>query len=165
VKRLLLTALIGCALLSMAPMAVHATPPTEVSGEGYYWFQVTDTSEAGPNIFMEATEQEDWYGDMIGRGNSEFRVAMLAAGFWTVQLRCVFEGMVGDKEGTLQIQMVGKKPLDEAWYGQWVILGGTGELANAHGGGTWWGPGYRADEKVEGDPDFFYSGQVHFDPH
>lgn len=120
--------------------------------------------ESGPNIFMDAVEHEVWRGDMAGAGNSEFTVGMFAAGFWNVWLRCEFEGVVDGKEGTLLVQLVGKKPLGQDWSGQWVILGGAGELANAHGGGIWWGPGYRSDEKVRGDPDCYYSGQIHFEP-
>ena len=113
---------------------------------------------------MEATEHEIWQGDMVGEGNSEFRGGMLAGGFWTVLLRCDFVGEVAGKECALVLQLVGKKPQDGNWYGKWVILSGTGELASAHGGGTWGGPGYRSDVKVPGDPDCWYSGDIHFDP-
>jgi len=164
VKKLLLTVLIACALLVAASMVAEATSPTEVSGEGDYTFQVSSTREAGPNLFMHATENEQWRGDMTGTGNSEFTVGMFAAGFWTVELRCEFQGAIGGKQGTLQLLMVGKKPLGSDWHGKWVIGGGGGGLSNAHGEGIWWGPGYRSDGKVDGDPDFRYSGQVHFDP-
>ncbi len=79
--------------------------------------------------------------------------------FWTVQLRCEFTGTVNDREGTLVLQLIGKKPADSDWAGTWVILSGTGDLANAHGGGTWGGPGFGAE-----GPDCWYEGDVHFDP-
>jgi hypothetical protein len=163
-RRLVVTMILVCTLLPMVSTAAYATPSTEVAGDLDYWFQVTGMREAGPNIFMDATEQEEWRGDMVGDGNSVFTVGMFAAGFWNVWLRCEFEGVVDGKEGTLLIQMVGKKPLGEDWYGQWVILSGTGELANAHGRGTWWGPGYRDEVKDPDSPDCYYSGQIHFDP-
>ena len=119
VKKLLLTVLIACALLVAASMVAEATSPTEVSGEGDYTFQVSSTREAGPNLFMHATENEQWRGDMTGTGNSEFTVGMFAAGFWTVELRCEFQGAIGGKQGTLQLLMVGKKPLGSDWHGKW----------------------------------------------
>jgi hypothetical protein len=165
-KKQLMTLLLVCTLLPMASMAAYAEPPTdtEVSGNLDYWFEVVGMREAGPNSFMDATEHEIWRGDLVGDGDSEFTVGMFAAGFWNVWLRCEFSGMVDGRQGTLELQLVGKKPLGEDWYGQWVILGGTGELANAHGQGTWGGPGWRSDDKVPGDPDCYYSGQIHFDP-
>jgi hypothetical protein len=163
-KRQIVTLVLVCVLLSVASMAAYAKPPMEVSGDLDYRFTPTSFREAGPNAFMDATEQEEWRGDFSGRGKSEFTVGMFAAGFWNVWLRCEFSGAVGDRQGTLELLLVGKKPLGEDWYGQWVILGGTGELANAHGQGIWWGPGYRCDTKVPGDPDAYYSGQIHFGP-
>ena len=162
-KKQLMAMLTVAVVLSALSVSAHAERPTEVSGDLDYWFTVTDMRQAGPNMFMYATEHEVWRGDFVGEGDSEFRVGMFA-GFWNVWLRCSFTGTVDGKEGTLEIQLVGKKPLDGDWYGQWVVLGGTGELASAHGKGTWWGPGYRDDEKVDGDPDCYYSGQIHFDP-
>jgi Protein of unknown function (DUF3224) len=165
-KKQLMTALLACTLLLMASVPAYADPPTEVSGDLVYWFEWVPGGmrEAGPNIFMDGTEHEHWQGGLVGTGDSEFTVGMFAAGFWNVWLRCEFSGTVDGKQGTLQLQLVGKKPPNEDWYGQWVILGGTGELANAHGQGIWWGPGYRSDQKVDGDPDVSYSGQIHFDP-
>jgi hypothetical protein len=162
-KKLIVTIFLICALLPVLSTAAYASPPTAVSGELDYWFQVTDMRDAGPNTFMEAIEQEEWRGDMVGTGDSVFTVGMLQ-GFWTVWLRSEFVGEIDGRHGTLVMQLVGKKPADQDWYGQWVILGGTGELANAHGRGTWWGPGYRSDDKEAGDPDCYYSGQIHFDP-
>jgi hypothetical protein len=164
-KRLLFTIVMVCIMLSTASMPAYAKRPMEVSGDLDYWFQVLDMRQANGNTFMYATEQEEWRGDFEGVGESVFRVGMFASGFWNVWLRCEFTGAVGDKEGTVQIQLVGKKPLDGEWYGQWVILGGTGDLANIHGRGTWSGPGYRDDVKDPDHPDCFYSGHIHFDPH
>jgi hypothetical protein len=151
-------------VLSALSVSAYAEQPTEVSGELDYWFFDPEIRSAGPNSFMHAKEHEVWRGDFAGEGDSEFTVGMFAAGFWNVSLRCTFTGTVDGREGTLELQMVGKKPLGADWYGQWVILGGTGELANAHGRGIWWGPGYRSDEKTPGDPDCSFSGQIHFDP-
>jgi hypothetical protein len=155
-KKRLLTLLLVCALLPLASTTVYAKESQHVEGTLDYTFEVTSMREAGPNIFMEATEHEIWQGDLAGEGDSVFTVGMFKD-FWTVRLRCEFAMESGD--GTLTLLLVGKKPIGEDWYGTWTILGGTGELAAAHGGGTWGGPGF-------GDPgpDCWYSGQVHFDP-
>ena len=61
---------------------------------------------------------------------------MFSSGFWNVWLRSDFTGKVLDKEGTMVIQLVGKKPAGGDWYGHWVILSGTGDLAKVRGQGT-----------------------------
>ncbi len=46
----------------------------------------------------------------------------------------LFNGVVGDREGTLVIRFVVKKTDAEAdWSGKWVILSGKGGLANLRG--------------------------------
>jgi hypothetical protein len=159
-KKTLLVLLVVFVILSTLSIPAYAKRPIDVSGTLDYTFEILNMREANGNTFLYATEHEDWAGDFTGEGDSVFRVGMFSSGFWNVWLRCEFTGTVlGDKEGTLVIQMVGKKPSDGDWYGQWVILSGAGDLANAHGQGTWWGPGF-------GDysPMIRYSGQVHFGP-
>jgi hypothetical protein len=164
-RKTLLVLLVVFVILSTLSIPAYAKPSIDVSGSLDYTFEILNMREANGNTFLYATEHEHWAGDFIGEGDSVFRVGMFASGFWNVWLRCEFTGTaLGDKEGTLVIQMVGKKPLDGDWYGQWVILSGTGDLANAHGQGTWWGPGYRSDEKDPEDPDIFYLGRVHLAP-
>jgi len=141
---------------------VYATPPITASGTVNYTFEVTGMREADGNLFLYAIEWEDWMGDFEGTAVAFFRVEMFSSGFWNVWLRSTFTGTVDEKYGTLVIQLVGKKPLDEDWYGQWVIISGTDELANLRGRGTWGGPGYRDDIKIPGDPDLWYEGEIHF---
>jgi len=182
VKKLLLTVLIGCALLSMAPMAVHATRPKEVSGEIEYMahFKVYDGSGecvlpdapgatsnlcikmADGNTFAETFEEAAYTGGMAGDSTNDCKVVIHSSGAWSYKAISSFNGTVDGKTGTLQIQMVGKKPVGEEWYGQWVILGGTGELATLRGQGTWFGPGAPGAEKWG---DVSYEGQIHFKPH
>jgi hypothetical protein len=162
-KRLVVMWILVCMLLPVASAPVYASESVEVSAEIDYWFQPTAIRQAGPNMFMDAVEQEVYRGDMEGTGNSVFTVGMFRD-FWTVWLRSEFEGVIDGREGTLVMQLVGKKPVGEDWYGTWVIISGTGELANAHGEGSWWGPGYRSDEKTPGDPDCYTLGLIHFDP-
>jgi hypothetical protein len=159
-KKMLLTLLTAIMLLSALSVPALAKPSTAVSGTFDYTFDVEEVREANGNQFLYATEDEDWLGDFVGTGDATFTVGIFSAGFWNVHLRSEFTGTVlGDKEGTMIIQLVGKKPANEDWYGQWVIISGTGDLANARGEGTWGGPGFGAE-----GPDIWYSGEVHFEP-
>jgi len=163
-RKMLSVALLMCtvALLTLST-PVYATPPVTASGTVNYTFLPTGMREADGNLFLYAIEWEDWMGDFEGSAEAFFRVEMFSSGFWNVWLRTTLTGTVNEKYGTLVIQLVGKKPLGEDWYGQWVIISGTDELANLRGQGTWGGPGYRDDVKIPGDPDLWYEGQIHFD--
>ena len=149
------------ALLSTLSMpAVHATRPTPVSGAFDYTFEITSENWVDGHWIFEATEWEDWFGDFEGSAVSFFKVTWFnfPEGPLNVWLRSDFEGTVMGREGTLVIQLVGWRYLPEDWAGQWVIVSGTGALANLHGQGAWGGPGFGAS-----GPDIWYSGQVHFD--
>ena len=127
---------------------------------------------ADSNLFLYAGESEEWIGDFVGDGEAVFTVVIhkpvfdeegniIDSSFWNVWLRSTFTGTVDGKFGTLLIQLVGKKPgafPDQWWTGQWVIISGTGELANLQGQGNWWGPGFGA-----AGPDIWYEGRIHFD--
>jgi len=159
-RKILLTVVALAAVLLATPYigTVYATQPTAVSGSFDYTFEVTGMREADGNVFLYAAEDEVWIGDFEGTSQAVFRVGMFRSGFWNVWLRSTFTGTVLGKSGTLVIQLVGKKPGGEDWYGQWVILEGTGELADLRGRGTWWGPGAGPVS-----PNIEYMGQVHFD--
>ena len=157
-KKMLLTLLTVFMVLSTLSMPAHAGPPDTVSGTFDYTFEVTDIREADGNTFLYATEDEVWEGTFEGTSEAVFRVEMFSSGFWNVWLRSDFTGKVLDKEGTMVIQLVGKKPAGGDWYGHWVILSGTGDLAKVRGQGTWWGPGFGSS------PAIYYSGKMHFEP-
>ncbi len=166
-RKMLLTPFVVCmvALLSMLSMPVHATPPISAQGCFDYTYEITGTrmSEEG-NLFLYATEHEWWIGDFTGESDAVFRVEIFTyEGFWNVWLRSTFTGTVQGKSGTLVIQLVGKKPEGLDWYGQWMIISGTDELANLRGQGVWWGPGYEGTEIPGARPDIYYSGLIHFD--
>ncbi len=138
--------------------AVRAGPPAAVEGSFDYTFNVTDVREADGNRFVYAAEDEVWIGAFQGTSKAVFRVEMFSSGFWNVWLRSSFTGTVMDESGTMVIQLVGRRPESGYWQGQWVILSGTGDLANLRGEGTWGGPGFGAV-----GPDISYSGQIHFE--
>jgi hypothetical protein len=162
-RKMLLAPLMVCmvALLSMLLLPVYAALPTPAEGYFDYTYIITGTRAADGNLFIYATEDEVWVGDLAGTSQAAFRVEIFTEGFWNVWLRSTFTGTVQGKSGTLVIQLVGKRTMWDAerfwWYGQWVIISGTGELENLRGQGNWWGPGFGAM-----GPDIFYSGQIHF---
>ena len=160
-KKILPIILFVCiiAVLFSQSLVAYAKPPMTVSGTFDYTFEITDTREANGNLFVYATEDEVWTGDFEGTAQAVFRVGMFRSGFWNVWLRSTFTGTVLGKEGTLVIQLVGKKLGVEDWNGHWVIISGTGELEGLRGRGTWWGPGFDAP-----GPDIYYAGKVHFEP-
>jgi hypothetical protein len=151
-------------LPTLSTLVVYSTKPTHASGTFDYTFTITSERWNRRHYFFEATEDEVWEGSFEGTAVSYFRVTWFNApsGPLKVWLRGTFTGIVHygemDKEGTMVIQLVGWKQPEEDWYGRWVILSGTEELANLHGRGTWWGPGF-------GDPgpDISYEGHIHFD--
>ena len=136
-RKMLSTALLMCtvALLSTLSMPVHATPAMTALGSFDYWYTPTGVREADGNTFLYATEHEHWIGDFKGSSEAVFRVELFSSGFWNVWLRSTFTGMVDGKSDTLVIQLVGKKPCGEDWYGRWVIISGTDGLANLRGQG------------------------------
>ena len=162
-RKMLLIPLIVCMvtlLSTLSTPAVHATKPTPVSGTFDYTFEITAERWADGHWFFEATEWETWEGDFEGTAVSFFRVVWFnfPDGPLNVWLRGTFTGEVLGESGTMVYQLVGWRYPSEDWYGQWVILSGTGELTNLHGQGTWGGPGFGAE-----GPDIWYSGQVNFD--
>ncbi len=166
-RKTFLGSLLLCAVALLSTLwmpAVHATESITAEGTFDYTYEITGmrVSDEG-NIFIDAKEWEVWIGAFDGTAEAVFRVGIFPLeGFWNVWLRSTFTGTVQDKSGTLIIQLVGKRTMWDAerfwWSGQWMIVSGTGELANLHGQGTWWGPGFGAE-----GPDIFYSGQIHFD--
>ena len=166
-RKVLLASLVICmlALLSTLSMSVHATQPTTASGIWTYTPTIILPSVrfADGNMFFEATSEDVWTGTFEGHSHCVERVVIHPSGSWNAEGLCTFESCtVTGESGTLVIHFVGTKPGPTAdWSGRWVILSGTGDLANLHGQGTWWGPGAPAPG-VEGFVD--YSGQIHFDP-
>jgi len=170
---LVLIALMAVLLLVAGP--VYATPPITASGTWYYIPTITGMRPAGGNMFLDATSVDYWTGTFDspegGGSNSVYGAAihkfasLTETGPWYGAGLATFDGTVAGKSGTLVIRFVGKKPsaqLEDHWYGRWVILSGTDELANLRGQGTWWGPGFLGDPAIYGEVE--YSGNIHFEP-
>jgi hypothetical protein len=181
-KKMALSLLTLVVLLTAFSALAHATLPTEVAGELSYMarFKVHDDSGqcvppddpedprtpcirmADGNTFAETYEDAVWTGGFAGVTTDDCRVVIHSSGAWSYKAIASFQGTVGDREGTLQIAMDGKRPSGDAeWQGRWMILDGDGELATLHGQGTWSGFG-APDVWVWGD--ISYEGKIHFDP-
>jgi Protein of unknown function (DUF3224) len=162
-KRLLTVPLVLCALMLGATTAV-AGPPEGASGD---WTYVPDLAgltfrTAGNTTFVDGTEVSTFTGTFVGTSDDEFVVVCHQKGpesFMNfVKITIDFTGEVDGRVGGLTMKATGKQdsttcdPSGAIWSGKWVILGGTGDLADLHGNGAWTGPSFDLD----------YTGKVHF---
>jgi len=160
-RKILSAALLMCivALLSTLSIpAVHATPPTTASGDWTYTPTIIDERWADGNLFRYGEEDSVWHGTFEGESDDVFTVVIHPSGFRNVKGLIYFTGTVPGltgESGSLVIRFVGEgTPPPVTWSGEWVILRGTGGLANLRGQGIWWGPPRDVD----------YLGQIHFEP-
>jgi hypothetical protein len=163
-KRLLLVPLVVCALVLGVTPAV-AGPPEEAAGDWTYMPDLAGLTfrEAGNNLFISGTEVSTFTGTFEGTSDDEFVVVCHRKGPESamnfVKGTIDFTGEVDGRAGDLTMKFVGKQdsttcdPSGAIWSGTWVILGGTGELADLHGHGEWTGPSFDLD----------YNGYIHFD--
>lgn len=151
-------------LMLTLTLPVQAGPPEDASGLWQYIPTITGSKVANGNTTLYTTEVGQWSGTFDGVSTEVGKVVIHASGFRWFTSKVSFVGSVNGKSGTLEMVAVGKKadPTTD-WYGKWVITGGTGDLANLHGQGTWWGPGWSPAEPEEWG-DIPYAGNVHFDP-
>ena len=178
-KKVTLTVLSLATVLTMFSMPTLAGPPA--GAEGLWQYQpfvkvygadgecVPPTGAAGEvpciethdgNTVMYTFENGKWEGTFDGISTEDGKVVVYSSGALSFDAIVSFEGEVDGKFGTLQMSVNGRwTDLGTEWQGRWVIISGTGDLANARGGGTWGGPGFGAD-----GPDIWYSGQIHFEP-
>ena len=138
---------------------VQATPPTTVGGTWTYTidFSTWRQRAAGGNTFVSVTEYGTWTGYFSGTSKMDVSGVFHSNGYLNFQGVIYFDGSVLGKAGTLVIRYTGK--VTEGGVGeiisQWVIISGTGGLANLRGQGTFSGVGAT---------NLLYSGQVHFKP-
>jgi hypothetical protein len=163
-KRLLLIPLVCCALmLAITPAA--ASPSEEASGEWTYEVDLASLTvrTAGNTTFIYGTSNSKFTGSFAGTSSDEFVVVCHEKGPESVmnfgKLTINFTGEVDGRVGSMTIKARGKQesttcdPSGAIWYGEWVIVGGTGGLVDLHGNGEWTGPSFDLD----------YSGKIHFD--
>lgn len=159
-----LLAVIAIMLVGVVPAT--AGPKTEASGAWTYIPAITDVKVAGPNMFVYGTDDGEWTGTFTGTTVEEFVVVCHPkADFNFYKGEMTFTGTVEDEagvhSGTMVIKTNGKQGavaddcgpvFDTDWHGHWVIIGGTGDLADIHGHGTFKGPSLSLT----------YEGQIHF---
>jgi hypothetical protein len=160
-KKVVLTLLAICMVLVVASLPVYAEPPIQVSGDFDYLPTIVDERTSGGNWIVDATDVEWWTGDLVGMATSKYKIVFHRSGVATFTSKGQFVGSVlGSEVGTLEYQLTGiMMPGATEWRGSWWMGRGTGALANAHAGGTWWGPGW-----PNPSPMCSYEGQVHFAP-
>jgi len=166
-RKMLSAALLICfvALLpTLSIPAVNATKPMDVEGYFDYISYLVSAREADGNLFLKTEEDVWWYEDIDGitlKEDSKCRVVMHSTGDWWYTGLYKVTGTVHDVYGSFVIHTVGKKPEGLDWYGEWVIISGTGELEDLRGQGTWGGPGF--DPSTPTVPGYiWYEGEIHF---
>lgn len=157
---------IVCLLIIIAvvlfPVAAYASPPTAASGTLENPISVpVDMRQANGNTIITEIEYADIHGTMEGSYILEFRAVIHGNGKLNMHgISTIDPCTVNGDTGTIIMSLTGtgfmSSPVSGALQGEWVIIKGTGELANLHGQGT-----FTAEVGVGGT----YSGQIHFDPH
>jgi hypothetical protein len=152
-------ALLTLVLVTPAISLVHATSPIiEATGTAVATqpFTVTGFRMADGNEFVTGTFTNDLFtGTFVGSASNVFSLVLNPSGL-VVQLYFTFTGTVAGRSGTCIIKFQGNGDgIGLPIKGSWVILSGTGDLANLHG-----------VLSVEGIGGVIlnYTGQIHFDP-
>jgi type II secretory pathway pseudopilin PulG len=161
-KRIFAIALLVVALV--ATLAVPAFAKQSEHAEGLWQYQpfIDEVRLADGNTFLKTHENGKWTGTFSGKSTEDGKVVIHSSGAWSFKGTVSFEGVVNGKTGTLTMLAVGSRPDENTdWTGKWVILSGTGDLANLRGQGTWSGPGAPAPEQWG---DIYYAGDIHFEP-
>ena len=158
-------ALMAVAMLAVPMSAVYATKPMPVSGTFMVFpdgdLIIRQAGNSHNTIWILSGTTVMWTGDIEGIASYESRWVAHSHddpekfGINTRTLYTI-EATVDEKCGTLYIEAIALGPSGPH---KWVIIGGTGELANLHGQGT-----FRDDTTTPYPFDYLYSGQVHFDP-
>jgi len=172
-------------LLSTVIPFASATPSTPVSGQwvAVPGSQVYSNIRAkGANYFIDVYNKGTYTaGDMLGSFEQTFNVVIHyrspqvvanlnpnpalrpEAPFIWYDMERTFTGTVLGVSGgfTMRLEAIGygnsyEGPAYFNLRGTWVIISGTGGLANLHGQGTWW-------HSSTGFAGLEYQGQVHFD--
>jgi len=175
-KRMMILVPVLALLILFAVAPVYATEPTQIAGT---WGPTAPVTFIGPEktaganhfdvftnpgkyltgpivgTFVQTTTVIYHFGDPNVFPLPENPALWPPADFkWKIDR--TFTGTVEGKSGTLTmyLEAKGTTPFTNL-EGTWVIVDGTGDLANLHGQGTWW--------KLLG-PGLGYEGQIHFDP-
>lgn len=157
--------MVAILVMSSLPAAAQDAEPLTVTVSGTFDYTPTIAvwEDIGDTSYIETTEVEIWSGDINGTGSSQDRIVISPSGAWEGWILTTFdEAAIGDRVGSMVTLSYWKRLSGTAeWQGEWVILRGTGDLENAHGSGTAWGPGFNPEDP-EASPDIYYQGEVIF---
>jgi hypothetical protein len=154
-------------LLALSMIAIPTLAGEHHAASGTWWYRPSQPPEekmAGGNLHMKIADEGYWEGTFDGLSTDYGFAIIHRAGHWTYKGWVLLDPVTVDgKTGSIEMRVNGSRPdMFSDWTGMWVIIGGTGELENLRGQGTWWGPGW------QGDPDFYgeipYAGNYHFAP-
>jgi hypothetical protein len=163
--RLIFVLAVAVFTMSSLPATAQEQGPLTmaVSGTFDYTPTISVWEDVGDTSYIETTEIEIWSGDISGTGSSQDRIVISPSGAWEGWIQTTFdEVVIGDRVGSMVTLSYWKRLSGTAeWQGEWVILRGTGDLENAHGSGTAWGPGFNPEDP-EASPDIYYQGDVIF---
>jgi hypothetical protein len=127
-------------MLAMTGPPAAAAPPVPAtsvwSWVGGDWAQV-DLHSGGARF--TGTEFGTWTGTFVGTSSESYKGVIMPDGTLTALIRIEFTGSVQGASGTLRMQttVLGKSSVDAGMMGRWVILSGSGDLANLRGQGMW----------------------------
>ncbi len=151
--------------------AAYATKPTAASFQETFTGPITPTAPdklAGVNVIQEQQRTGDWTGDIEGSFTAQYRAVLHKAStgpykLITVQADYEIDATVEGKTGTLYVHLNYKVIAEEVppptVKGNWVITGGTEELASLHGQGTFTWVVNAPNPVIRQ-----FDGQLHFDP-
>lgn len=163
-KKKLLFVLAMLAVLSLLAVPAIAGPPEQAEGLWQYQPFILSSQEIGCKTILTTFENGLWTGTFTGTSTENGKVVIRCSGEVTFKALVTFQGSVAGRSGTMWMKVVGSKPDARGeWQGSFVILKGTGDLANLRGQGTWWGPGYNPEFPDEWG-DIYYAGNIHFEP-
>jgi Protein of unknown function (DUF3224) len=160
-RKILLTVLALAAVLSVTPYigTVHATKPTSFVFTCYpYHADLVDYRQAGKsgNWIYDIVVDSTLTGDITGTDVAHNHWIVHSDGSLNIQLECTstIDSFMGKSvSGTLNYKLDGSGDASGS-EGTWVIISGTGDLANLRGQGTFTGTLVAVE----------YTGQIHFDP-
>jgi hypothetical protein len=153
-------ALLMLFVVAPAISAVHATELITATGVATATglFTITGVRTADGNTFITGkfdTYPDAFTGTFSGTATNVFTLILNPSGM-NVQLFFTFTGTVAGRSGTCIIKFEGNgEGVGKPITGTWVILSGTGDLANLHG--------TLSVEGIAGQI-LYYTGMIHFDP-
>lgn len=136
IKSLLILTLVVVMLLVIG--TAYASAP--VPGQGNFYLKaepvINSIRLASDNMFVDQTLVFGYDGTMVGESIADVTCLVKPDGKTICHGSEVFTGNVEDQSGSFVFQVAVKIDVTGQLKGQWVILDGTGDLANLRGGGT-----------------------------